>query len=260
VSREAASRRLSVEFLQTEWVCALGADTSDAVDKTLEEAKECDGLLLFSAVFSDALSGLARLVQHWLPRPIVSLGSHLPGVDSVLLDNLGGVQAATQHLIIEHDRRKIVFIRGRRDSQEAEKRYLGYRRGLHGQKILYDARKVIQGNFTAEGAVAALSKLPKAVEYDAIIASNDDMALGVIDFLMGRGIKVPQDVAIIGFDDVPEARNATVPLSSLAQPFEDLAKESLDLLTATFRNDRNGIQKSVPVILKPRASCGCLGR
>jgi len=253
----ATDRGVGVVFFPTGWVSTSGADSAEAVDGSLAELEGCDGILLFSAVFSDAIRGISRLVQHWLPRPIVSIGYRLPGVDSLLVDNLAGAQMATEHLVAAHGRQKILFIRGRRDSQEAEKRYLGYRHGLRTYRILHDDRLVLDGDFTAETATRILRELSKEVEYDAIICANDDMALAALEFVRKKGLRVPEDVSLIGFDDVPEARRAIVPLATLAQPFEKLAAESVALLMDRAAGvPREGL-KTVPVDLILRRSCGC---
>lgn len=257
VNVAAAARGVTVVFFPTPWVSTSGADTPEAVDGSLAELEGCDGVILFSAVFSDAIRGISRLIQHWLPRPIVSIGYRLPGVDSILVDNLAGVQMATEHLVAAHSRRKILFIRGRRDSQEAEKRYLGYRHGLRTYRILHDDRLVLEGDFTGETAARVLRELPEDLKYDAIVCANDDSALAALEFVRKQGRRVPDDVSLVGFDDVPEARRAIVPLTTLAQPFEKLAKESIELLLDRVAGVAREGLKTVPVDLILRRSCGC---
>lgn len=227
------------------------------VDSIFGQCKDCDGLVVLSSVLSHRVGVLSRFAQHWAPRPMVSIGHRLSGVPSVVVDNRGGQRQATIHLIQQHRRRKLLYVRGRKDSIEAEDRYLGYRRALHEQGILFQNSLVLPGEFTAKGAIDAMNQLPPDTEFDAVVAANDDMALATMEYLKKRGLRVPEDVAIIGFDDVDEARSASTPLSSMAQPFVGLAKEALLVLRRQFMGNEVQAVVTVPVKLIARASCGC---
>jgi DNA-binding LacI/PurR family transcriptional regulator len=228
-----------------------------AVDEVLRRCSEFQGAVLLSSVFSHKVGGLSRFAQHWAPRPLVSVGYVLPGVASVIVDNRGAERLATAHLIDQHDRRRLLYVRGRKDSLEAKERYLGYRRALHERGILFDNALVVQGDFTTESAVRALSTVPLDLKFDGVVAANDVMALAVVNELKRRGIYVPKDISIIGFDDVEEARSAPIPLSSMAQPFEALAREALLSVRRQLRGARIQSTVTVPVKLVMRLSCGC---
>jgi DNA-binding LacI/PurR family transcriptional regulator len=243
-----------IEFdLPSDPVKANGA----AVDEVLKRCRDFEGAVLLSSVFSHKVGGLSRFAQHWTPRALVSVGYALPGVASVVVDNRGAERLAAAHLIDQHDRRRLLYVRGRKDSLEAEERYLGYRRALHERGILFDNALVIQGDFTLESGVRAMSSVAMDLKFDGVVAANDMMALAVLSELKRRGVQVPKDISVIGFDDVEEARMAAVSLSSMAQPFEALAREALLSLRRQLLGSRAHPTVTVPVKLVPRLSCGC---
>jgi LacI family transcriptional regulator len=215
---------------------------------------------MVSSVFSHGLQSLAKLAQVWWPRPASSIGYRLPLVPTVLVDNRGAMQAATEHLIVKHERRKILFVRGRGDSQEATDRYFGFRQALREHQIINDVGRVLQGDFTRESVLGALSVLPAETEFDALIASNDEMALAAASELERRGVRIPDDVSVIGFDDIPAARRARVALTTMAQPFDALASTAIKHVIEQCEGGTVPAVSEVPVNFVRRASCGCGSR
>lgn len=253
---EAAKQGLALEFIGVHW-SGTAAEDEGEVDATLAAAADCSGMVLLSGVFSHRLHGLSRFAQNYAPKPLVSIGYRLAAVPSIVVDNRLGMQLAVGHLVAVHGRRRLLFIRGRKDSQEAEDRYLGFRHGLRENGILHEEKRILQGDFTRAGALRALGDLDAKVDYDGVIAANDDMALAVLADLRRRGLEVPKSVAVVGFDDLPEAGRASVPLTTLAQPFENLAKEALTTIKKLYRRETVPGVQAVPVTLKTRQSCGC---
>lgn len=253
---EANKQGLTLSFVGVHWSHA-SSDGDDEVDETLANAAHFAGMVLLSGVFSHRLHGLARFAQNYAPKPLVSIGYRLSAVPSIVVDNRLGMQLAVGHLVGVHGRRKLLFIRGRKDSQEAEDRYLGFRHGLRENGILHEERRILQGDFTRAGALRALGDLDQNLDFDGIVAANDDMALAALADLRRRGLDVPEQVAIVGFDDLPEAARASVPLTTLAQPFENLAKEALATIRKLTRGEAVPAVQAVPVTLRTRLSCGC---
>lgn len=240
------------------WSDPRRAVTRNHVDEVLASAQPCQALILLSGVFSNRLRELSLLSQLWAPRPVASVSYRLPGIPSVILDNRAGVKGATEHLIVSHRRRNVLFIKGRADSQEAQERFLGYRSALKEHGILFREELAIQGDFTRDGGLRAISQVPKSVEFDAIMAANDEMALSALLEMQRRGRRVPEDVAVVGVDDIPEARR--LGLASLAQPFDQVARLTLKTLEDQLAaNSVRGVF-TVPGRFMPRSSCGCGSR
>jgi DNA-binding LacI/PurR family transcriptional regulator len=253
----AARRQLELELWPVPWATSAAEIGQTQVDEILSRAPSVEGLVMMSSVFSHGLKSLGKLAQAWWPRPASSIGYRLPLVPSVLVDNRGAMYAATRHLIVNHGRRSIIFIRGRIDSQEATDRYYGFRQALTDSQIIYDGARVVQGDFTRQSAVQGMNTLPSDLQFDALIASNDEMALAVLQELERSGRRVPADVSVIGFDDVPEASKAAPPLTTMAQPFDALAAQALDLASSQCDGGHAPATTQVPVNFVPRLSCGC---
>ncbi len=254
---EAAASRggPKLSFVGVEWANASVDDDPSVIDRTLKLTEDFEAMVLISGVFSHGVSGLSRFAQKWAPRPIVSVGYRILGVPSLVVDNRSAVKEATTHLITAHGRKNLLFVRGRRDSHEAEERYLGFRHALRQHRLLFDEQRVVDGEFTRRAAIRAMQQLDRTLDFDGVVAANDDMALAVMTELQRRGLQVPRDVAIIGFDDVPEAESASVPLSTMAQPFSAMAKFALESLKQQANGHKVEASKSVTARLLTRASC-----
>ena len=254
---EAARNGATLRILATHWATATSPDVKDEIDQTLQWASAFDGMVLLSGVFAHGIHGLLRFAQGWAPRPVASIGYRLPGVPTVLINNRAAMRQATSHLIAVHRRRKLLFLRGRRDSQESEERFFGYRHALREHGLLHEERRILAGDFTRAGASQALSSMDPTLDFDGIVAANDDMALAAVSDAVRRGKRVPEDVAIIGFDDVAEAQQSVPPLSSVAQPFGSFAKEAIRLVLSQIQGRSVAEVTEVPVTLVTRRSCGC---
>jgi DNA-binding LacI/PurR family transcriptional regulator len=226
-----------------------------------------DGVLALAGSLSN-YAGLERL-RSWLARfdhvPVVTLGIDVPDVPSVWVDNAVGVEAAVNHVVALHGKRRIAFIRGPEASPEAEARRLAYLRALDRHGITLDERLVVPGSFAREDGCAAVSELLDARRFtpatlDAIIAVNDDTALGALEELARRGIAVPQGIAVVGFDDAQGARTANPPLTTVSQRVElqgfTAARALLDAVAGGRRAEGAALEPELVV----RASCGCVAR
>jgi len=253
----AADQEIELEYWPVGWASSTDLVDSTEFEETLGRAADVSGLVMFSAVFSHGLKTLAKFTQAWWPRPAASIGYRLPLVPSVVVDNRSAMHAATRHLIQEHGRRDIVFIRGRADSQEATDRYFGFRQALNEGHLILDASRVLEGDFTRQSALVALGKLPPTTPVDALIASNDEMALAAMIELERRGLRVPSDVSVIGFDDVPAAAHARSPLTTMRQPYEALAQKAIALVNEQCEGRHVPALTGVPVDFVHRVSCGC---
>lgn len=166
--------------------------------------------------------------------PIVAIDPHtgradLPTVES---DSFGGAQQAVRHLV-ELGHRRIGFIAGRPDLRSATARDAGYRAALAEAGIALDPSLVGVGRYEGDIARdAALRMLSLEQPPTAIFAANDLSALSIVDVAHERGLSVPRDLSVVGFDDVPEASRAAVPLSTVRQPMQRLGAVATELVLA----------------------------
>jgi DNA-binding LacI/PurR family transcriptional regulator len=191
-----------------------------------------DGVILMSLHGDDRLP--RSLDARAIPTVLVGRprgGAHLPYVDA---DNSGGARAATDHLL-SLGRSRVATITGRMDMTVAIDRFTGYREALaeRGQPLL-----VADGDFSESGGEEAMTALlGRHPDLDAVFAASDPMALGALRVLRATGRRVPDDVAVVGFDDVLAARSAHPPLTTIRQPFDEMARALTDLLLGQIAGD-----------------------
>ena len=206
-------------------------------------------------VLQGHVDGVIMLCQHGdeaLPRAFVAAGvpivltgrpldtDWIPFVDA---DNRGGARVATEHLLAT--RRRVATITGPLEMTVAADRFDGYRDALIAAGVAFDPSLVVNGDFTAESGGRALEQLLACEPgVDGVFAASDLMAVGALRRLEAAGRHVPDDVAVVGFDDVDVAATATPPLTTMRQPFGDMTRALADLLQRRIRGDA-GADESV---------------
>jgi DNA-binding LacI/PurR family transcriptional regulator len=254
----AAAQDVELELWPVPWATSSQevqeADLQDLVD----QGRRVAGLIMISSVFSHGIKSLSKFTQLWWPRPSSSIGYRLPLIPSVLVDNRSAMHAATLHLAQEHGRKDFLYIQGRHDSQEAKDRYFGFRQALSECHIISDTTRVLPGDFTRASAVNAIQSLPAGTKFNALIAANDEMALAAMTELERRGTRIPSDVAIIGFDDIPASARSVTTLTTMAQPYAALARKAIELVTDQCEGRSVRTTSMVAANFVPRMSCGCV--
>jgi diguanylate cyclase (GGDEF)-like protein len=205
----------------------------------------------------------AAFVQRYHCLPCVCLGVEIPGMSSLLMDNEVGMYTAVKHLIVAHERRKIAMIAGPTANPEAQARYRGFVRALAEQGMHVDARRMGFGDFNrASGGLAVAEIFDRrglgVGEVDAIVCANDVMALGALDELDRRGIRVPRDLSLVGFDDLDFARYARVPLTTVRQPVTEQVRHAVRSLAGALHGTallKRAITFETEFVR--RRSCGC---
>ncbi|MFI7697753.1 LacI family DNA-binding transcriptional regulator [Nonomuraea sp. NPDC049480] len=198
-----------------------------------------DGVMLISMHGADPLpAALSRLSV-----PVVSYGRPAVPVDIPYVDNdnVGGAEAGVRHLV-ETGRRRIATIAGPQDMIAGQDRLAGYRNVLRDS----DLRSIVAvGDFTREsGAIAMRQLLGDDPSLDAVFVANDLMAVGALQSLRQAGRRVPDDVAVVGFDDIEAAKYTEPPLTTLRHPVIEQAAAMVRLLLGLFEGE-----PAEPVIL-----------
>ena len=229
---------------------------------TIRCSKSLDGLILFAGFltkhidinsFTDYISGVPSHI------PAVSISYPMPGIPSVLVDNVAGIYDAVEHLIRVHGKKKIAFIKGPDGHPEAEDRLLGYKNALAANGIIYDEGYVLPGNFSRESGSNAVAELmdKRKLSADAIVASDDETAIGVLSELKNRKIAVPTDVAVTGFNDDRASATFIPSMSTVRQGFFEIGSASAETLCKIINGEQVGDVKYVAPVFMPRQSCGC---
>lgn len=206
-------------------------------------AHRVDGVLLVSVHADDPLPDL--LSQLEIPAVISGPRSEhetLPSVDS---DNYGGGRSAVEHLI-ERGRTRIATITGRLDVYGAQRRVDGYRDALEDAGREVDERLIVPGDFTEEGGRRAMAELlTRCPDLEAVFAGSDVMAAGARQVLREAGHRIPEDVALVGYDDSAIARHMDPPLTSVRQPIEEMGRAMIDLLLDEIADRRPAVSRGL---------------
>lgn len=222
-------------------------------------ADDLDGVILVPGTMGlEDGPEIAALLECFRGLPLCTIGSEHPGVASLGVDNTSGVEELTTHLIQRHRRRRIAFVAG--PNRESLRRFTGYCEALRKAGIPIDEHLVIGGDFTPpSGALAVATLFDGGGGCDAIVAANDWMALGAMEALETRGLRVPEDVSLVGFDDIEQARFVTPPLSTVRQHPRQLGAHAVRRVMAMLRGDRDMRPELLETTVVLRQSCGCLG-
>jgi hypothetical protein len=226
------------------------------------------GSVLGALVLSSALGNEIGPVElaTWLTRfeglPVCCMGVPIEGYASVRVDNAAGIRDVVAHLIEAHGKRNIGFVRGPQQSEEAEVRLDAYRAALEQHGITPDPRWIAEGDYNRPSGAQAVRTLldqrrVSVQALDALVCANDYMALGALDELGRRGINVPEQIALSGFDDVASASESRPTLTTVRQPGSELGREGLKQLVLLTSGARPDGDRVLPVELKLRRSCGC---
>lgn len=218
--------------------------------------QQVDGVII--APYDSDAGKLDTLRRRNIPTVIVDRRIEGWDVDSVLGDSLAGARALVRHLI-ELGHRRIALISGPALTSTAEDRVAGYCLALAEAGIPVDPALIRRGEYrAASGAELTHRLLDEGLKPTAIFAGNNAIALGVIEALVKRGVRIPQDMALVSFDDLPNTSHLFPFLTVMAQPAYDLGVNAAQLLLS--RLDSDGSLRPRHVVLPPRLiirhSCG----
>ncbi|MEV0157430.1 LacI family DNA-binding transcriptional regulator [Micromonospora sp. NPDC050686] len=246
---EAGPSRASVHILCTHL-------RSDSDAQVLEMGRRVDGVAVIGGTVSD--DALLRLAEK---VPVVVIAGQGPGdIASVRPENPASMAALTRHLLADHGLRDLVFVGNPQGSPDVSERWAGFRQAHRDLGVTPPAEPVAVGLQQADGVLVAQRLLGGTDPWPGgVVCANDETALGVLVGALGRGLRVPQDLVITGFDDVPTAALVTPALTTVRQPVRELAAEAARLLLAAAGRPGDTPHGSLvlPTELVLRSSCGC---
>ena len=252
--------------LEYDALCLIGGVLSEPDPRSsvysIVGADDVDGVIVATGSMGgmEHSPAFQELFARFSGKPICSIAYAQAGVPSVCIDNASGVYAATRHLIERHGKRRLAFLTG--VGEESQQRFEGFERAHLDCKLKFDQSRLIQGNYGAETGVAAVDHLgdPSQPLVDAIVAANDWMAMGVLEEAERRGFSIPDQLAIVGFDDSDQARFTTPPLTTVRQPIFELGRAGVHVVAAQIAGQPVPAIKRLDTELVLRHSCGCRNR
>ena len=232
-------------------------DTAKAHVSPLGE-HNTDGLIVFTGSLDE--KQLTRL--HRLNFPLILLHQTPPNslnIPVITIENKDGALMLINHLIEIHKRRRIAYLQGPEGHEDSIWRERGYREALEAHNIAFDPGLIGMGGFDDEEAFATIQEMIlDGIEFDAVFAGDDDAAMGVYRALKLAGCVIPDDVAVVGFDDIPFARHLSPALTTIHAPIEEVGREAVRQLKCLM----DGRQAESLVLMRTklviRESCGCM--
>jgi diguanylate cyclase (GGDEF)-like protein len=229
----------------------------------LAKPRDFDGVVLLGTSLSSqhGISGISPLIFNFASLPMVSIGLDIGKGCSVLVDNADGMMKVTEHLLDVHNAKKFAYISGPENNKEAQIRLKTFKEVLAKRNLTLPQELLLWGGFTeSSGEKAAAELIDKRnvdiKSLDAIVCANDSMAVGAMDELKRRGIRVPNDVAIVGFDDIEAARYGDSPLTTIQQPLIMQGEQAVERALSAFGGLSTGTIEVSPKLVV-RRSCGC---
>jgi LacI family transcriptional regulator len=222
--------------------------------------RHVDGVLFAREGSPDEQEQITRLTEQG--TPVVVVGYHRNGqiFNAVDIDNIDGGYKATKHLI-EHGHRHIGCITGPSIAQSAQDRTAGYIKALEEAGIMYDPSQIVEGAYGLGSHAAGFHGMKRLLkthpETSAVFAHNDRMASGAMSAIQQSGLRVPDDLSVVGYDDTPEAEYASPPLTTIRQPTVRVGEEAVRLLLRLIDDPGRSVEQILmPVDLVVRGSVG----
>ena len=208
----------------------------------LLQAKQVDGVLAVGLVLRRA--EIERFVSSGIPFVSLDRDIDFPGAPQVHVNHRAGAALATQHLLaLGH--RAIAHITGPPQLRVSRERVAGYRAALSSAGVKSDDRLRVAGDFTEDGGYRGIERLlGEALEFTAVFAANDLSAIGAIAALKAHGRRVPEDVSVVGFDDIHLARYTSPPLTTIRQPALEMGRRATEILIQAITRGRAGTRSA----------------
>jgi LacI family transcriptional regulator len=216
-----------------------------------------DGLL----IFTDSLDKNELATLHRRGFPLVLLHDSPPDdllIPIITIENKAGAKMLIDHLIEVHQRRRIAYLQGPPAHEDSRWRQRGYCEALKAHGIPFDPARIARGGFDEDEAYMAVRRmLQQGVGLDAIFAGDDEAAAGTLRALKQSGRGVPDEVAVVGFDDVSFAQHLTPALTTVRAPIEQVGRAAVHQLLRLLHGQPAERLTLLPTELVIRESCGC---
>ncbi|MFL7793018.1 MAG: substrate-binding domain-containing protein, partial [Anaerolineae bacterium] len=244
-----------------------GFDAQRNIAYALPSAESVDGIVSWASMIGNyiGVDELEAFHDRYHPLPIVTIGRTLADFSSVLIDSYEGMREAVTHLIEVHGYRRLAFIRGPESHVYAQGRYRAYLETLEAHGLPVDPNLVTPAAFwgpaTGREAIRLLLDqrgLRPGVDLEAIVSVSEDTLFGALEALEERRVQVPDDVAVVGFDDTILSQTHVPSITTVAAPFYETGRAAAEKLLDVMEGVQVPQETIVPSRLMIRQSCGCL--
>ncbi|HSH03852.1 MAG TPA: substrate-binding domain-containing protein [Anaerolineae bacterium] len=227
----------------------------------LVDAHRFDGVMVFAGGLGQRVDQIYmdQFCRQFVDKPLVTVEQSFPGIPSVMLDDYAGARLAIEHLVVEHGYRRIVFLRGPAAHVGAELRYQAYLDVLKENDIPFDPTLVSPppSEWWPPPSFDDFL-LSNGLNFEAVMGASDSLALYMMRALKRRGIRVPSDVAVVGFDDSEESWGALPPMTTVRPGHREKNRLAAELLMRQIRGEvLEGVVLKPEPELVVRRTCGC---
>lgn len=201
-----------------------------------------------------------QIMEQGIPIVLVQLdiGKDIP---IFLADNYSGGRTIAEHLVVDHHYERVAYITGTDHTSDSRERLRALRDVLQENGLDLPARYIVRGDYLRDSGYHAMQQLLELDEPPlAVFAANDQMAIDAIMAIKERGLRIPEDIAVVGFDDIPMASYVSPPLTTVHQPVYELGWHAARLALDILNGDQARIaprKMLLPTSLVIRRSCGC---
>jgi LacI family transcriptional regulator len=248
-------RGVELECWQRGYALLIGGGTqADGATRVTDIVGRVDGLALFPdhSLPADVLERIA----HAKPVVAVSQRPQEGGLSTVSVDNRGGMRAMMEHLLVEHGMRDLLFV-GYMNTFDAQERFAGFKAALRAAGLRVPSKPAeLVGDHQVESVVADV--LARGALPEAFVCVSDEIALDLMKALAEQGVRVPEQVAVTGFDGVVAGRVVRPALTTVRQPMQAMGRAVVDILLERIADPAGApIARRLPVRVVVRESCGC---
>lgn len=218
-----------------------------------------DGLLVFAGSLTD--EGVRDTYSFGVPMVLLHQSSPQDlTIPCVTIENKAATREIVEHLITNHNRRKILFLTGEPNNEDGYWREMGYREALARHDLPVEPELIVPGHFDRHIAQASIEQaLREKIQFDAVFAGDDEAAVGVYAALRAANLNIPRDVSVVGFDDQGLAQVLQPALTTVHVPIEQVGIEAARCLIQLIQTGTAEPLTLLPTTLVIRSSCGCLG-
>lgn len=223
---------------------------------------EFDGIILVgsSMINVAGVQTLRSRLERLRDIPLVSVGPSIFDEETVLIDNDAGIRKVMAHLIEDHGYRRFAYVSGPALNPEAEIRLAAFRSCLDEAGIAHSSIDEFEGTFMSPSGAAAVTAFldERGLDPEAIVCANDNMVIGVLEALRARGLSVPGDIAVTGFDDFQVSQPLSLQFTTVRLPFDEQGYVAAKVLHRQTQGLSGGVWPPLMPMLRIRGSCGCL--
>jgi DNA-binding LacI/PurR family transcriptional regulator len=235
---------------------ARSAKDESSAYRRITRGRRAGGVIVAAASIHDPNPGEV----HEAGYPVVVVGRmpRTAGIASVGIDDISGAIAAVKHLVDVHGAKRIGHVSGPLDHQSAIDKRDGYVKAITDAGLTLDPRLFYEGNYEeSSGADAARAMLPYLQNADAVFFSNDQMAIGAMEVWRNAGVRIPEDLRVVAYDNHPMSRLASPPLTTVGADMIAVGTRALVQLNRLIHGESNLAPVEFPTQLIVRESCGC---